>query len=162
MALSTSTVKKGPSSFVHAVQWKHALQAGLIVGAVFFLLSRGIPWVGSGAINPAVMGREVSAGQEATAGLLLSVMSLHLIVAALYGLIIAPIVHEFRPFVAGLVGAAVGLVLYFLSYAITGMIMVTPPAHGEWTPLVIHIVFGIVCAEAYVGMVRRRREIPLL
>src|SRR3546814_3442607 len=46
------------SSLVYAVRWKRALQAGLIVGAILFLLSRGIPWVGSGAIDPAVMRSE--------------------------------------------------------------------------------------------------------
>jgi hypothetical protein len=147
---------------MHSVRWKRALQAGLIVGAIMFLLNRGIPWVGSGAINPAVMGREVAPGTEATPMFFFGVMSLHFLVSAVYGLIIAPIVHGFRPFAAGAVGALVGLVLYFISYAIAGMIMDTPASQREWPSLVIHIIFGIVCAETYKGMVRRRSSVPLM
>lgn len=163
MASSTYRFEQGHhSGLLHAVRWKRALQAGLIVGAILFLLSRGIPWVGSGAIDPAVMGRDVSPGREATPLFFFGVMSLHFIVAALYGLIIAPIVHGFRPFVAGMVGAVVGLVLYFISYAISGMIMEASATQREWPPLILHVIFGIVCAETYKGMVRRRRDVPLL
>jgi short subunit fatty acids transporter len=89
-------------------------------------------------------------------------MSLHFIVAALYGLIIAPIVHGFKPWAAGAVGAVVGLVLYFISYAIAGMMMEVPASQREWPSLVIHVIFGIICAETYKGMVRRRRPVPMM
>jgi hypothetical protein len=152
------------SSLVQAVRWKRALQAGLIVGAIMFLLNRGIPWVGSGAINPAVMGREVAPGAEATPMFFFGVMSLHFIVAAIYALIIAPIVHGFKPWIAGMVGAVVGLVLYFISYASAGMVMDVPATQREWPSLAIHIIFGIICAETYKGMVRRRpfSDVPVM
>lgn len=162
MATTTYKMERNNPGLMHSVGWKRALQAGLIVGAIMFLLNRGIPWVGSGAINPAIMGREVAPGTEATPMFFFGVMSLHFIVAGLYGLIIAPIVHGFRPFAAGAVGAVVGLVLYFISYALAGMFMETPPNQREWPSLAIHIIFGIVCAETYKGMVRRRRSIPMM
>lgn len=161
MAITTYHLGQS-SSLAHSVKWMRALQAGLIVGAILFLLSRGIPWVGSGAINPAVMGRDVAPGREATPLFFVSVMSLHFIVAAVYGLVIAPIVHGFRPFLAGVVGAVVGLVLYFISYAIAGMVMDVPVSQREWPALAIHIIFGIVCAETYKGMARRRRDVPVM
>ena len=162
MATSTYGIDRDNPGLMHSVRWKRALQAGLIVGAIMFLLTRGIPWVGSGAIDPAVMGREVSPGNEATPMFFFGVMSLHFIVAVLYGLIIAPIVHGFRPFAAGAVGAVVGLVLYFISYAISGMLMEIPANQREWPSLAIHIIFGIVCAEVYKGMARRHRSVPLM
>ena len=82
MASSTYRFERGHhSGLLHAVRWKRALQAGLIVGAILFLLSlfllsRGIPWIGSGAIDPAVMGRDISPGREATPLFFFSVMSL--------------------------------------------------------------------------------------
>ena len=161
MASTTYSMDRNNPGLLNSVRWKRALQAGLIVGAIMFLLNRGIPWVGSGAINPAVMGREVAPGQEATPMFFFGVISLHFIVAALYGLIIAPIIHGFRPWAAGAVGAVVGLVLYFISYALAGMLMEVP-AQREWPSLVIHIIFGIVCAETYKGMVRRRRAVPMM
>jgi hypothetical protein len=157
MAISTYSADTSEPGLMHSVRWKRALQAGLIVGAIMFLLSRGIPWVGSGAINPAVMGREVAPGDAATPMFFFGVMSVHFIVAALYGLIIAPIVHGFKPLAAGAVGAVVGLVLYFISYALAGMLMEIPAGQREWPSLAMHIIFGIVCAETYKGMVRRRR-----
>jgi hypothetical protein len=71
-------------------------------------------------------------------------------------------VHGFRPFAAGAVGAVVGLVLYFISYAISGMLMEIPANQREWPSLAIHIIFGIVCAEVYKGMARRHRSVPLM
>ena len=162
MATTTYSLDRPQSSFARSIRWKRALQAGLIVGAIMFLLTRGIPWIGSGAIDPAVMGREVHPGREATPMFFFGVMSIHFIVAALYGLIISPIVHGFRPWLAGAVGAVVGLVLYFINYAITGMITEIPADGSEWPSIVMHIIFGIICAETYKGMVRRRREVPIL
>jgi hypothetical protein len=145
-------------SLLASVRWKRAVQVGLGVGAVMFLLTRGIPWVGSGAIDPAIMGREVSPGNEATPMFAFSVAGLHMIVSVLYALIIAPIVHGFRPMVAGAVGAVVGLVLYFINYALAGMIMEAGMNQREWPSIVLHVIFGIVVAEAYKGFARRRRE----
>ena len=162
MASTAYRLEHNSPGLLHSVRWKRALQAGLIVGAIMFLLTRGIPWIGSGAINPAVMGREIAPGSEATPMFFFGVMSLHFIVAALYGLIIAPIVHGFRPWGAGAVGGVVGLVLYFISYAIAGMLMEMPTDQREWPSLSMHIIFGIVCAETYKGMVRRRRTVPVM
>jgi len=162
MATSTYAADRNHSGLLHSVLWSRALQAGLIVGAIMFLLPRGIPWIGSGAIDPAVMGREISPGSEAAPMFFFGVMSIHLLAAAFYGIIIAPIVHGFRPFAAGAVGAVVGLVLYFISYAIAGMVMESPASQSEWPSLVMHIAFGIICAETYKGMVRRGRPAPLL
>lgn len=150
-------------SLLAAVRWKRAIQVGLGVGAIMFLLTRGIPWVGSGAIDPAIMGREISPGEEATPMFSFSVAGLHLIVSVLYALIIAPIVHGFRPFLAGAVGAVIGLVLYFINYALAGMMMEEAITQREWPAIALHVIFGIVAAEAYKGFVRQERPAaPLL
>jgi hypothetical protein len=60
------------------------------------------------------------------------------------------------------VGGVVGLVLYFISYAVMGMVIETPANLREWPSVAIHIIFGIVCAETYKGMVRRRRPVPMM
>jgi hypothetical protein len=154
MATTTLDYRRGEQSFFTSVRWKRAFQVGLGVGAVMFLLTRGIPWVGSGAINPAIMGREISPGEEATPMFSFSVIGLHLMVSILYGLIIAPIVHGFKPWTAGAVGAVVGLVLYFINYALAGMLMENAITQREWPSIALHITFGIVMAEAYKGFVR--------
>src|SRR5213592_2212725 len=109
MASTTYSFRRDHTTFLASINWMRAVQAGLIVGAIMFLLSRGIPWVGSGAIDPAIMGRDISPGQSPTPLFFASVMLLHFAVAILYGLIIAPIVHGFKNWVAGAVGGVVGL-----------------------------------------------------
>jgi hypothetical protein len=162
MATTTIENRREDSSLLSAVRWKRAIQVGLAVGGIMFLLTRGIPWVGSGAINPAIMGREVAPGQSATPLFSFSVVGLHLIASMLYAIIIAPIVHGFRPWLAGAVGAVVGLVLYFINYAIAGMFMDGAITQREWPAIAIHIIFGIVVAEAYKGFVRNERDIAPL
>lgn len=149
-------------TYVHSVRWHDGAMAGLIVGTVLFFLTRGIPWVGSGAIDPAIMGREVSPGQEPSPGFFLGVMSLHLILSVLYGLIVAAIVNPFRPVVAGMIGGFVGLVLYFIDFGLFSAFGSNAGALSEWPSLLMHVAFGIIAAEAYKGMTRRAWEAPMM
>lgn len=160
MAITTYSFRRNDTSFFGTIRWSRAVEAGLIVGAITFLLSRGIPWVGSGLINPAVMGRELTPGHAPGGSLFLEALAIHFGLSVVYALIIAPIVHGFRTWVAGAVGGLVGLVLYFINYAVAGMIM-DMDGQREWSCVVLHIVFGIICAEAYKGFVRRRPAEPL-
>lgn len=150
--MASRTLHQGSdASFLYTVKWKRAIQAGLLVGATLFLLSRGIPWVGSGAVNPAVMGRQLTPGEAPGGGLFMGAFILHLLLSMLYAVIIAPIVNSFRPVIAGMVGALVGVVLYFMSYAVTGML--TDPGTGgsEGQAFIIHVLFALFTAEAYKG-----------
>jgi hypothetical protein len=151
----------GPS-LIRSIRWRRASQAGLIVGLIVFLLSRGIPWIGSGAIDPAIMGREVAPGHEPTALMFLEVFGIHMAISLIYAWIVAAIAHGFRPLIAGTVGGVVGLVLYFISAAIAGIISETAASQREWPALVSHIAFGIIVAEAYKGLAKRRPAAPVL
>lgn len=162
MATTTYSFRQEDSSFFNTIRWNRAFQAGLIVGAITFLLPRGIPWVGSGAIDPAIMGREVSPGNSPSPLFFLAIIALHCLLSIAYALVIAPIVHGFRNWVAGLVGGVVGLVLYFINYAIAGMLMDMSGTQREWPSVALHIMFGIVFAEAYKGLVRRRSPAPVM
>jgi hypothetical protein len=162
MASTIYSLRRGDPEFFKTIQWSRAVQAGLIVGAITFLLSRGIPWVGSGAVDPAIMGRDVSPGNSPSPLFFISVMGLHFLAAVVYALILAPIVHGFKSWTAGAVGALVGLVLYFISYALAGMLVDSATNQREWPSIVLHIIFGILTAEAYKGFVRRRPPAPLL
>jgi hypothetical protein len=152
----TATDTENNSSFFHGIRWRKATQAGWIVGLVLFLLNRGIPWIGSGAINPSIMGREVDPGHEVTTMFFLGVLCLHMIVSIIYAWIVSAIVHGFRPMIAGAVGGVVGLVLYFISAAISNILSEAPAGQREWPSLVLHIAFGIIVAEAYKGLAKRR------
>ena len=49
-------------------------------------------------------------------------MLIHLLVSIVYAMIIAPIVNGFRPILAGIVGGVIGLILYFINYAVFGFL----------------------------------------
>src|SRR3954466_13914991 len=108
MASTTYNFGTNPTLF-GSIRWHRAFQASLLVGGILFLVSRGIPWVGSGVVNPAIMGREINAGNTPSGLFFLSIMALHFLVSILYGVILAPIVHGFRPLITVIVGAVVGL-----------------------------------------------------
>ena len=162
MALSTYNEGEREGSFFQSVRWRKASQAGLIVGLILFLVNRGIPWLGSGAINPGVLGREITSGHEPTFLTFLSAFGLHMSICIIYAWIIAAIVHGFRPVIAGIMGGVVGLVLYFISAAIAGMISEIPAEQREVPALIFHIAFGIIVAEAYKGLARRSPPAPVL
>src|SRR4051812_22671156 len=112
MPTATYPNSDSESSLLRSIRWRRASQAGLIVGLIAFLVNHGIPWVGSGAINPAIMGREVATGEHLSALMTLGIFGIHMVVSLLYAWIVAAIAHGFKPFVAGVVGGVVGLVLY--------------------------------------------------
>ena len=161
MATTTFKESNGEPTFFRSVDWAKAAQAGLIVGVILYLVSRGIPWVGSGMIHPNIMGREVAPSQEGTPMLSLGFLVIHLLVSMLYALIIAPIVNGLRPMVAGLAGGVVGLILYFLNYAVFGFLFEDAPGQGEWIVVILHLAFGVIVAETYKGMSRMREELPV-
>lgn len=158
--MATTTVRHGGGggepSFFGSVRWGKAAQAGLIVGAILYLVSRGMPWTGSGVINPTIMGREIPPSQEATPVFFFGFLILHLLVSVVYGLILAPTVHGFRPMVAGFVGGLVGLILYFLNYAAFNLFFDSAAFQREWIAAAMHLAFGIITAETYKGMTRTR------
>lgn len=125
-----------------------ALYAGLLVGALFLLVSRGsIPWASFGWPTH-VMGRPYPAGDGAEAYFARTVLQFVLSIG--YTFAVAAVVYRFKAFTAAFVGAAVGLVLYGLNYLVFRFAMGTS---GSSEPLAImtHVVFGLIAATAYKG-----------
>ena len=156
MPTTTASESRGESTFFRSVNWGKAAQAGLIVGGILYLISRGIPWVGSGMIQPTIMGREMASSDEATAGVFFGYLVAHLLISVVYALILAPIVNGFKPMTAGLVGGLVGVILYFLNYAAFGLFFEGAAQQREWAAFLLHLAFGIITAETYKGLTKRR------
>jgi hypothetical protein len=132
-------------------QWLAALKAGLAVGLVFMLVARGNPWAGLTFSSPVVMGRLL----PPAAGIPLAVAWLiHLLVSVAYGLVVSLVVAHLSRWRAILIGAAVGLLLYFLNRLMVHFLF--PGIEGsEAGVLFTHLVFGMICAGAYRGLLRR-------
>ena len=133
-------------------QWPAALKAGLAVGALFLLFARGNPWAGLTGSTPVVMGRIM----PLDLGLpLMLVWLIHLALSAAYAFIIGLFVMRLSKWRAILTGGAVGIGLYAINRIIVHFFL--PELEGnEAGVLFTHIVFGLVAAGAYRGLLRRQ------
>jgi hypothetical protein len=132
-------------------QWNAALLAGLIAGAVLLIVPAGSPWSRISFFSPVVMGRTI----PPQAGLpLVSTWLLHLLVSLIYGLIVSLVAMRLRRGLALLAGAITGLVLYAINFGIVSLLW--PDARGNEVAIAFaHVVFGLVAAGAYRGLLRR-------
>lgn len=133
-----------------------ALGAGFIAGAVLMIVPHGSPWESVTFFSPVIMGRTIPGPMEMS---LLLVWVLHLAVSLVYGLIISRVVTTLRWRKALVSGALIGLVLYAINFGVVSALW--PWLRGaEFSVVVTHIVFGLIAAGAYRGLLKRRREIP--
>ena len=130
--------------------WKAAMLAGLAAGVLFAIFPRGIPWEGLTFFHPVVMGRGFPHGAEPV---YFGPFVIHLLLAAIYGLVIGSVVHRFRHVRAVLLGGAVGLGLYGINWAVVS-VMAPELTGGEVGVLVTHALFGLVTAAGYKGFAR--------
>src|SRR5207244_3684069 len=98
--------------------WKFAILAGLAAGVLFAIFPRGIPWEGLTFFQPLVMGRTL----PASTGTSFWPFLVHLVVAGIYGLVVASLAHRFRSIRAVLLGGAVGLCLYVVNWAVVTLL----------------------------------------
>src|ERR1041384_1805503 len=132
-------------------QWPAALLAGIIAGVVLLVVPAGSPWSRVSFFSPVIMGRVISP----QAGLpLLSTWFLHLGLSVIYGLIISAVATRFRRGQALLAGAIIGLILYLINFAIVSAVW--PNSRGNEIAIAFaHIVFGLIAAGAYRGLLKR-------
>jgi hypothetical protein len=134
------------------MQWGPAFWAGFIAGAILLIVPRGSPWSSATFFDPLVMGRGLPPGVTLS---LLSVWLIHLVVSITYGLIITRIVAHLTQFRAILTGGLIGLVLYCAN--LLAVSLWWPQMRGNEVSVVFtHIVFGLVVAGAYRGLLRRK------
>ena len=148
----------GPSS-ERPVQWGTGIKAALAIGAIFWLVSRGIPWASSGLVSPTVMGREIKHPGDLNFGLAGLAITLHLLCAMIYGAVMMPLIHRFAYSNAWLLGAALGVVMYFVNMAAFAAFGNFAPYSRETPVFLTHLAFGIVFTGAYKGLVKRRMDI---
>jgi hypothetical protein len=135
-----------------AFQWPAAFGAGVIAGAVLLFVPRGSPWSTMTFFSPVVMGRNLSLIGAPPIG---AAWLLHFVVAIVYGLIISRVVTHMQYKRAFVTGALLGLALYCLNLAIVSLGW--PQLRGaELTVVFTHIVFGLIAAGAYRGLLRRQ------
>jgi hypothetical protein len=134
------------------IQWGAAVGAGLVAGFILLVVPRGSPWSSLTFFSPVIMGRAMPAGLGLPLGL---IYLIHIAVSIIYGLLISRVVASLRQERAILTGGLAGLVLYVINFGVFSA--VAPAWRGaEVTVVFTHIVFGLICAGAYRGLLRRR------
>lgn len=134
------------------VQWVPALAAGFIAGAILLIVPRGSPWSSVTFFNPVIMGRGLAPGFQMP---LLAVWLVHLAIAILYGLVISRIIASLTQSRGILVGGLIGLLLYLLNLLMVALVW--PQLRGgEASVIFTHVVFGLLAAGAYRGLLRRK------
>lgn len=133
-------------------QWGAACGAGLLAGALLLLVPRGSPWSGVSLFTLVVMGRPMPPGVFMP---LPVVCLVHLLVAEIYGLVISLFVTHATQGRAILTGGVLGVALYVINFGFVSL--VAPGWRGnELSVLFTHVVFGLVAAGAYRGLLRRK------
>ncbi len=139
------------------IQWPAALGAGLIAGAILVVIPRGSPWSSVTFFSPVIMGRGLRGGIGEMP--LVSVWPIHLAMSVLYGLVISRIVAVLTQSRAILTGGVIGVVLYLLN--LLAVSLVWPQMRGnEVSVIFTHIVFGLLAAGAYRGLLKRKAVSP--
>ncbi|MFW6078500.1 MAG: hypothetical protein ACODAE_02695 [Gemmatimonadota bacterium] len=146
------------------VDWRAAVLAGLIAGAVFLVLEMimvplfldGSPWAPPRMIAAIAMGREVLPPPATfEAGIFITAMIVHFALSIIYGIVLAWLIFRLNRTAALLVGAAFGLAIYLVNfYGFTAVFPWFADARN-WVSVVAHIAFGLVAAWAYVALAAR-------
>jgi hypothetical protein len=134
------------------VQWPAALGAGLIAGAILLFAPRGTPWSSVTFFTPIIMGRSLPAGETMP---LILVWLIHLGISILYGGIISGFVSHLTRARAVWLGGIIGLALYFVNLLAVSLFW-KELRGNEISVVFTHIVFGLIAAGAYRGLLQRK------
>lgn len=150
--------------FMKDFKVKDAVWAGIISGLIFMMLEMilvpmflgGSPWGPPRMIAAIILGKEVlPPPANFDFGVVMGAVMLHLVLSVIYAIILSLIVNRMSFWVAILVGAVFGYMLYLVNfYVMTGIFPWFANARN-WVSVFSHISFGIGAAWAYLGLVGR-------
>lgn len=139
------------------VDWGAAFWAGLISGVISFALILiisgivlGSPWYvtrleGSILLGPSVLPPPTSFDPA----IFLMALVVHLVLAVLFTMLVAVIVHKYGIIISVIGGALIGLALYGINYYSLSYFFPWFYQFRSWMFLVEHIVFGAIAGGLY-------------
>lgn len=131
----------------HHVRWLKAFYTSLVIGAIFLMLPRAVPWFSSGLPETA-MGRPIGAIHNFRMEPFFVIGLIHMLLAVCYGYILAALIFRFEVRLAIFIGAVVGLALYALNFGLFRILLGAPPAN-EIAVAMTHIFFSLIFSAAY-------------
>jgi hypothetical protein len=140
------------------VDWRAALWAGLIAGALFLvalmiiypLATGGSPWILLRFMGAIVLGEEVLVPLTTPdAGVALVALLVNFVLSILYTLLIAFIVHRWGILLSIILGGLIGLALYLINYFAFTAFFEWFTLARTWPFAVAHVLFGAVAGGVY-------------
>jgi hypothetical protein len=129
-----------------------AVGAGLIAGLILLMVPRGSPWSSLTFFAPVVLGRVI----PPDLGLSLpATWLIHLALSLVYGVLVSRAVAHVTQLRALITGGIVGLVLYLPNFAVVAA-RIPELRDNEVSVIFTHVVFGMIAAGAYRGLLKRR------
>lgn len=142
----------------HLVDWRAAVLAGIIAGAVFLLVllilyplvTGGTPWTIFRFIGAIVLGSSVLPPPTTfDAGVVITAVLVHFTLSIIYTLVLAFIVHRWGMTVSILGGALFGLGLYLINFFTFTLFFAWFYPARAWPFPLVHILFGAVAGGIY-------------
>lgn len=156
---------KASTEMEQIVDWRSAIIAGLVAGLVFLLaemigraaVTGGSPWITVRYIAAIVMGENVLPPPPTFDAVIFVVALLvNFVLAVIFSMILAAIVHEWEMVVGIVIGALFGLAIYAINYyTFTRFFPWFFPVRN-WTDILSHILFGAVAGGVYEALERER------
>ena len=142
----------------HLMDWKAAVIAGLIAGAIFLLVllvayplvTGGTPWTVFRFMGAIILGESVLPPPSTfDAGVVVTAVLLHFILSVIYTLVLAFIVHRWGILITVIGGALFGLALYLINFFTFTMFFPWFYPARAWPFSVVHILFGAIAGGVY-------------
>lgn len=137
------------------VDWRAAFIAGLVAGLVFLLVEMigqamllGGSWVFTRYTAAIVLGEEVLVGGFDPGVVAVGIL-VHFVLAVIFALILAAIIHEWNLLTGVIVGALFGLALYAINYYTFTRFFPWFFPLRNWLDITAHILYGITAGGVY-------------
>lgn len=149
------------------MDWKAAVLAGVIAGAVFLILEMIIvplflgmpPWAPVRMIAAIVLGPGVLPPPATfDAGIGLTAMIVHFLLSIVFVLVLAAIIRRMSTAAAVLTGLIFGLALYLINFHLLTAVFPWFADARNWVSIFAHLVFGGIAAWIYKGLQRSRAQ----
>jgi len=139
------------------VDWGAAFWAGLISGVISFALILiisgivlGSPWYATRLEGSILLGSNVLPPPTSfDLEIFLVALFIHLVLAVLFTMLVAAIVHKYGIVISVIVGALIGLALYGINYYSLSYFFPWFYQFRSWIFLVEHLVFGAIAGGLY-------------
>lgn len=146
------------SRFRQIMDWRAAIWAGLIAGALFLILQMAIlaglvggsPWGLLRMIAAMVMGQGVLPPPTTfDAVTVVIALLVHFVLSILFALLIAFVLHRWGMLVGIVGGALFGLALYAINYYTFTLFFPWFFPMRSWVTILAHVVFGAAAGGVY-------------